>query len=308
MRHYLRPYREDRRAFREDLAAFTGLRFPHLRLRRRLPGSIWACSIVRNELDIIDRTVDHLFRQGVDHVLVADNGSTDGTLERLLARAALDERLHVAVDREKRFFQGAKMTRLAQVAAAAGADWVVPFDADEWWFAEEMTLAEYLAGTGANQVTAEVFNAVPSPEGNESQTAAHYLLDSRSTGWIKVAFRAHLFARVAFGNHAVGRVGSRESGLYIAHLAYRSESHLRRKLVQGAAAVEAAEAAEGVCYHWRWGARLDEAELADAWRNVASGRPEPRIDWLGLSDPQLSKLQSWTRWEGQLAERPMPAP
>jgi hypothetical protein len=295
-RHYLHPYREDRRAIVQDAAAFAGLRIPFLLPRRRVPGSVWACSMVRDEVDIIDVTLDHLLRQGVDHVLVADNGSVDGTLERLRDRARTNERVHVAVDREGRFFQSAKMTRLAQAAALAGADWIVPFDADELWFAPDTTLAAHLAGTSANQVTAAMFNAVPR-HGNDVGSAG-YLLDSRSTGWNKVAFRAHPLARLEFGNHAVARVGEREAGLFIAHVAYRSADHLRRKLMQGAAAVESIGINDGNCYHWRWGAKLDEATLNEVWQNVASGRPDPRIDWLGLSDPQEAALRTWRQWEG----------
>jgi hypothetical protein len=290
-RHYLHPYRGDRRAIVQDAAAFVGLRFPFLRPRRRIPGSVWACSMVRDEVDIIDLTLDHLLRQGVEHVLVADNGSTDGTLERLRERARTDERVHVAVDREGRFFQGAKMTRLAQVAAMAGADWIVPVDADELWFAPDGTLAEHLARTEANQVSAEMFNAVPTSGGE-------YLLDARPTGWTKVAFRAHPLARLEFGNHAVARVGARASGLAIAHLAYRSAEHLTRKLLKGAAAVDSSGVAEEICYHWRWGAGLSQATLEEVWRNVASGRPDARIDWMGLTDPQEAALGTWRRWEG----------
>jgi glycosyl transferase family 2 len=299
-RHYLHPYREDRRAIVQDAAAFVGLRFPFLRPRRRVPGSVWACSMVRDEVDIIDLTLDHLLRQGVQHVLVADNGSTDGTLERLRERARTDERVHVAVDREGRFFQGAKMTRLAQVAAMAGADWVVPVDADELWFAPDGTLAEHLARTEADQITADMFNAVPRSGGG-------FLLDAQPTGWKKVAFRAHPLARVEFGNHAVGRVGRRDHGLHIAHVAYRSAEHLRRKLVQGAAAVDTSGIADETCYHWRWGADLDEATLDDVWSNVAAGRPDPRIDWQGLTDPREAAIQTWREWPaGSFRRQPDP--
>lgn len=298
LRHYLHPYREDRRTLVYDAAAFRGLRVPAFRPRRRVPGSVWACSLVRDEVDVIDRTLDHLLRQGVQHVLVADNGSVDGTLERLWVRSAADPRIHVAVDREHTYYQGAKMTRLAQVAALAGADWVVPFDADELWFAVGTTVADFLAGSGANQVNAQVFNAVPRGDLGSPVGSRRYLLGTQPTGWSKVAFRAHPLARVEFGSHVIHRVGPRATGLYIAHLPYRSPEHLRRKLVQGAAAVARTGMGDRIGYHWWWGSRLPEPAFDEVWRNVATGRPDPRIDWAGLPDPEEADLERWTRWEG----------
>lgn len=46
-------------------------------------GPIWAVSMVKNEGDIIEETFRNLFAQGVDHLIVADNGSTEGMLELL---------------------------------------------------------------------------------------------------------------------------------------------------------------------------------------------------------------------------------
>lgn len=297
VRHYFHPYREDRRSIVYDSAAILGLQVPVFRPRRRVAGSVWACSLVRDEIDVIDRTLDHFLAQGVDHVLVADNGSRDGTLERLRHRAAVDPRIHVAIDRERRFFHGAKMTRLAQVAAIAGADWVVPFDADELWFAPEATLASYLAASDANQVSAETFNAVPL-DAEPTRAGRRYRLSSEPTGWYKVAFRAHPFARVDFGNHVIHRTGPRDTGLSIAHLAYRSQEHLRRKLIQGESAVSRIGERESLCYHWKWGARLSEPALVEVWQNVAAGRPDPRIDWHGLQDPITADLERWSSWEG----------
>jgi len=138
----------DRDHHRAARAARDGIRLPRMRPRRRVPGQVWAVTMVRNELDVLPLVLDHLEAQGVDQVLVADNGSTDGTLEMLQARAS-QGRLLLARDSEAAYYQAAKMTLLARAAWRAGADWVVPFDADELWFAAHGLLADHLRRTPA---------------------------------------------------------------------------------------------------------------------------------------------------------------
>ncbi|WP_314660127.1 MULTISPECIES: glycosyltransferase family 2 protein [Rothia] len=40
---------------------------------------IWGRTRVKNEADIIEQTIRYLLNQGVEYILVADNGFTDGT-------------------------------------------------------------------------------------------------------------------------------------------------------------------------------------------------------------------------------------
>jgi hypothetical protein len=68
-----------------------------------------------------------------DHILVADNRSVDGTGEILRSfdrvTVLTDPDLDFHVDHQ----QARRTTALASLAAQRGADWVVPFDADEVW-------------------------------------------------------------------------------------------------------------------------------------------------------------------------------
>lgn len=84
--------------------------------------------MVRNEQDVIETVIRHLLAEGVDHVLVADNLSTDQT------RAILDrlsEILPVTVidDPEPAYRQSEKVTALARRAGEQGGTWIIPFDA-----------------------------------------------------------------------------------------------------------------------------------------------------------------------------------
>jgi hypothetical protein len=94
--------------------------------------TVWAVGVVRDEADIIEATVTRMLRQ-VDRALIADNRSVDGTGEILRSF----DRVTVMVDPDPDFHvdeeQARRTTALAALAAQRGADWVVPFDADEVW-------------------------------------------------------------------------------------------------------------------------------------------------------------------------------
>ena len=148
---FARQYRHPSR-WKKQVQVIRHMEPLHIRRRRRHSGEVWGVSIVRDEVDVIGLTVRHLLDQGVSRILVADNCSVDGTRELLRSLARTTRRVAVVTDHEPAYYQSEKMTWLAHQAWRGGADWIVPFDADEFWFAEGMSIAEYLgtldAGTG----------------------------------------------------------------------------------------------------------------------------------------------------------------
>jgi hypothetical protein len=145
---------------------------------RHPAGMLVAVMMVRDEVDILPLCVANLLGQGVDVVLVADHGSTDGTAEWLERTADLDPRVQWVRSTETGFYQSDVTTTLARVAAAAGATWIIPVDADEFWIAAEPgdTLADVLGVLSAEtpaiaalQLTMEDF---PAPSSLERFTAA----------------------------------------------------------------------------------------------------------------------------------------
>ena len=73
--------------------------------------AVVAVTMVKNEADVIETTIRHIAAH-VDHVIVADNGSTDGT------RELLDELpCEVIDDPDPAYYQSRKMSALADYAA-----------------------------------------------------------------------------------------------------------------------------------------------------------------------------------------------
>jgi len=96
--------------------------------------------MVRDEADIIRPMLEHHLEQGVDVLIVTDNGSVDGTAEILQEfsdRGLIDLR-HDPVQRKQ---QSSVVTGMARDAATLyEADWVINADADEFWITRDPEL------------------------------------------------------------------------------------------------------------------------------------------------------------------------
>src|SRR5688572_29754160 len=90
-----------------------------------------AVSIVKNEADIIEAFVRHTLAW-VDHHLVFDHDSTDGTREILQALQAEGLPLTLFRDDAPGHLQQARSNHLTRLAAESyDADWILPLDTDE---------------------------------------------------------------------------------------------------------------------------------------------------------------------------------
>lgn len=240
--------------------------------RRRVPqpGAVWAVAMVRDEADVIGYTIEHLLGQGVQHILVADNLSTDGTNELL---HGLSRRWPVTVlhDRLPAMLQEQKMTRLARLATAAGAEWIIPFDADELWCTTNGLLAETLSASPHSVLGAVMHDHVPSPdddpeEPNPFRRIRHRLVEPKVMG--KVAFRAHRLAYLEAGNHSIRHPAGNAvpSELFIRHVPFRTADQVVRKVRQGAAASDDANRSPEFSVHWRALATRNDDEVVAYYR------------------------------------------
>lgn len=190
---------------------------------------IAAVATTYNEADIIEATIRHLLAHGIDAVWVYDGMSTDGTRDVLAALpvTVLDDICEPYYHR-----QPLLTTELAHMAGEAGADWIVPFDADEFW-----------CPTGAGTI-ADTLKALPDDVGRVAADMWQHLdgqwREPSPKPLPKMAFRYHQNAQTTNGNHDVNGVpGYRANGhLQIREIQYRGFDHFVRKIDERCATLD----------------------------------------------------------------------
>jgi hypothetical protein len=226
-------------------------------------------SVVRDEEVRIEGAVRRLITGGVDAIVIADNLSTDKTRD-VLTELARDLPLAILSDHEEGHYQGQKISLLARAAARCGASWIVPFDGDELWFGVGGTIAQALHRLDGDSAVAPMYDFLPSVDvmrSNDPYTS----MQRRTTAVVakKVAFRAHLLASVASGNHTVSQPNRRVAGaLYIRHYPFLGWEHFRDKARRGAAALAKTDLPADIGGHWREWAASDDVALRHEWERL----------------------------------------
>lgn len=259
---------------------------------------IAAVSMVRDEADIVGRTVEWMATQ-VDFQIVADNGSQDGTME-ILKELAKRYPIIVCHDGEVGYYQERKMSMLADRARLDGAEWVIPYDADEIWKRKDrLSLLFGELDPNVLCVEAQLFDHVPTGADEEADNPVD------SMGWRrtaaaplrKVAVRAVEGLRIHQGNHSASFPGVAHpptvtNALEVRHFPYRSVEQFASKARNGAQAYAATDLPEDVGAHWRgYGRILKEhgeeglAEVFHKW--FYRERPDEEIEIEGEHQPPL---------------------
>lgn len=235
----------------------------------------------KDEIDIIASTVGHMMTE-VDHVIVQDNGSTDGTVD-VLEGLGVD----VLHDPTVGYYQSIAMSRLAATAADCGADIVVPFDADEIWYSPFGRIADVLTDYRATSVfSARLYDHVSSSLDDDDPNPVTRI------GWrrrepaplLKVAVRPRPCVTIHQGNHGADYGGTQDNLLVVRHFPYRSVEQFVKKVRNGAAAYAATDLPEHIGQHWRDYGRLLDAGGPDAigevfrvWFHAAAPQQDPTL-------------------------------
>jgi hypothetical protein len=272
----------------------NALELPALPNSRTISGTVWGISVVKNEADVITPVIEHLFQQGIDTALIADNGSTDET-PILLAGLAKRYPIYIASDHEAGHYQGVKMTILSDCVRRAGADWIVPFDADEFWFAPQGFLGDFLRKSKFRRLRAEMHNLYPVPGVPFQQ--GPWRLENRPHEFQKVAFRKHRYAVLDDGNHEVHRPGHWSIGPRIVHVPWRSEEQFRKKTLGGAEALSRTTLDTSIGFHWRNLGALDDQAARQVWEKIENGEAVEGIGWSPGAPARLVNPLIWESWD-----------
>lgn len=209
--------------------------------------------LVRDEEDIIDWNLRYHLSRGVDHFVVTDNLSVDGTADilREYERQGLVTYLYESDDD---FSQDLWVTRMAELAQAElQPDWLLHCDADEFWWPEEATtLGHVFSAVPAKVPVVRVDRrsylgpAAEDPRPFFARMVLRELQPVNELGYPpppKIAHRPLKEPYVHQGNHAVSDGGrklraKRLRGVSILHFPARTPAQLRNKILKGGAAYQ----------------------------------------------------------------------
>jgi glycosyltransferase involved in cell wall biosynthesis len=204
--------------------------------------------LVRDEKDVITTNIAYHLSRGVDHIIVTDNCSLDGTRE-IIEEFARAGNVTLIKEETDNYNQSVWVTRMARRAAEMGADWVIHNDADEMWWPVEGDLKSTLERIPPEygSVSVQRTNALPlrKIDGHPfARMTFRYVSSVNGLGHSlpgKTAHRAAADVELKMGNHALSSPSLGPSveteAITIFHFPYRSFEHFERKIVNGGAAL-----------------------------------------------------------------------
>lgn len=195
---------------------------------------------VRDEEELLRANLVYHLERGVDVVFVTDHASKDATPD-ILEEFRREGQVRAHREDGARWEQGPWQTRMAREAAELGADWVIPGDADEFWWPTRGELVDALGEVPleVGAVVARRHNFAPRPADGRPfharmrlrERVGRNLLGFRTAP--KVAHRAARDVTVGHGGHrasfgaAIPRLYA--GALEILHFPLRSFDDLRRR-------------------------------------------------------------------------------
>jgi hypothetical protein len=204
--------------------------------------------LVRDEEDILDSNIKYHLDQGVDHVIVTDNRSVDGTPDIIdtYVRMGVATYVHEADDNHSQSKWVTRMAKMAHERFQKG--WVIHCDADEFWVPERASdLKQYFSKRLLSNVVAGRRHDFICLEGLDApfwqRMVWRKTVSLNSNGGAlpsKVGHRLHADAAVGNGNHKVTGIGRQrlhDKGLDILHFPLRSRAQYERKINTGGKAL-----------------------------------------------------------------------
>lgn len=204
--------------------------------------------LARDEEEVLAQNLAHHLEQGVDLIIVTENGSTDGT-PGILADFSRKGRIQVIREPEHDYRQARWVTRMARLAAGEGADWVFHDDADEFWFAADpaRSVRDVFAGLGpaVGALAVPRFNFLPSRDEEQAWWERLVMRDREPRNMSgkplppKIAHRAAPDVTVGDGAHRVEGIDASPidgAPLEVLHFPMRSYEQFEQRTVMTARA------------------------------------------------------------------------
>ena len=261
---------------------------------------------VKDEVELIERTIEHLRAIGVDLIIAVDSRSTDGTAEILKSYESKDNFWLFQMDDLRRDdTEQTWLRRNMEIIQRAEADWVILLDADEYWLPLSGSLKDCADLCSSDVLSVDRFNVPLQPSGamvpdqlirnryseiflfvEPIPNFQSQLHENPRTAWIqgvpvpKVTARVKHIAGWTVGMHdAIAADGtepvrSKPSDLIIAHLPFTTFSRFARKVenIRGVFARFDAYFPGEMGWHWRRWVRLaDEGRLREEFEKQVCG-------------------------------------
>jgi len=143
---------------------------------------IFGLCCVRDAADIIGVTCAYHLAIGFERLIVVDDGSTDGTGDILRGLARATGRIDIIRSDAAHFDQGELTSKAARRAVDQGADYIAPFDADEF-FVFKGDARQMLAAFAPDIVRVQLTNFVQSRAVERGTTLS--LLRAAYRPWVR---------------------------------------------------------------------------------------------------------------------------
>ncbi len=248
--------------------------------------------LIKDEADIIEENIRVHASLGVDSFIVMDNGSTDGTIEKV---RLLSNEFHITlIERPSLDYQQSNWkTEMARIACKThGADWTIANDADEFWIPNSGSLKDRLTKVGSIihcerrnvlfeqeafesgapfwSQTSTVHNPVLYCKGNELKDVHRSIMMGKIHG--KVMVRSLGMLRIKGGNHrawhAWGWLNQRdEKDITVYHYPIRSKSHFLANVEHRAKLLDAGITKMGNHYR-RWAEMFQNGSIEEEFRRL----------------------------------------
>ena len=248
--------------------------------------------LVKNEEQMLAQQIEFHHALGVDHFIVTDNNSTDGTPDIIRRYQEKGWVVDVIEEHATDYEQKAWVDRMVELARAKHhADWIINADADEFWLPACGSFPELLKDTRANVLAGELHSVLPeeSKLWQEWTQLVRYVDDYEAYGLSrfsiferqnkKVLHRSRGYLQISMGNHKVSMLPHIESraDITIFHFNVRGREQFMQKMINGGKQLEQHKGRHGG-RHWRYFYKLyKEGKLAEEYDRVVGTHVRDRL-------------------------------